>query len=128
MQQNVKTRFSALCVFSSAVKYGEYGTTEATGLEEVDDTRERAGGALGLAVLFSLDPPSCVLVGIDVALENSATRSDGSTSSSSVVFLFRFLIAFSDTVAAFNGILSVTDWPNVICVCAEVKEMATLLL
>lgn len=64
VEQNVNTRFNARCVFSRATKEGGHGIEVVTGFEDVDEARERVGGAFfGLVTRLSFLPPSWVLVG-----------------------------------------------------------------
>lgn len=58
MQQNVKTRFSARCVFSSAWIEEGQGMLLVAGCDMLEALRVSEGGALAFGVRRGLVPPS----------------------------------------------------------------------
>jgi hypothetical protein len=104
VEQKVKTRLSARCVFSRDWKNDGHGMALVTGVEKEEALRESAGGCLGLGVRRGFIPPSCVFVGIVEMLDEASDPvSEGAGEGQSVSttsFRLRFRTIRLETVAA----------------------------
>ena len=93
VQQNVKTRFSAACVFSRRAREGGQGIVRGTVLK-LDVLRAKVGGTLvfALGARRGLGPPSWTLVGRVAVTVLAVVVSDGGgdgSSQTSSIFRFR---------------------------------------
>ena len=111
VEQNVKTRLSARCVFSRAWKDAGQGIALVMGVEKEEALRESVGGCfalgLGLGVRRGFAPPSCVFVGIVEMLDEASDPASEvvageGQSVSATSFRLRFRTIWLDTVAACN--------------------------
>jgi hypothetical protein len=97
VEQNVKTRLSALWVFSRDWKHAGQGIELVTGFEKEDALRDSLGVCFAFGVRRGFAPPSCVFVGIvemlDEASEPASEEGAGDGESiSATSFRLRFRI------------------------------------